>query len=461
MESFATYSAQSNGSDTHVKIRMSRRRKLFLMFLAVIIALGNVLAVVNYRDFEMKRYEKFAADISKNISSAVWGYEFEVIEEVLKDYAQWLRFSRVDLYENNNPVLFQWEETVLFQWFNSDVLELQQRWSWFLPLVRVEQAVSYQNQDIATLMFQYPSITAPFGLLVFLASCLVYGIIFAILSLRDRNLYLKNAMNELVKTQKKLLDSTKQILLGDVIVGLSHELNTPLGNAIVVQDVFSAATRFLEQETDQSNPAIQSAIKEMTETTPIFQDSLDRIRQILSRLKELEVLRKDIHMQEKKAEQMISDQVELVLANNPLCNMKIDTEIREEYREILLPGEFMVLLKELLENSCFHKGDKAEPHVVIQLFSKNNGRMVFRYFDNGPAIPADIAPRIFEPFITTARGSGAVGLGLYISHGITTMILNGQLTYTRTANNWNLFELHWEPQEWTKTGQSLHANGLS
>jgi len=47
--------------------------------------------------------------------------------------------------------------------------------------------------------------------------------------------------------------------------------------------------------------------------------------------------------------------------------------------------------------------------------------------DDGPGLDAWSAARAFEPFFTTARGRGHVGLGLHVAHGLVVHRLGGDI----------------------------------
>ncbi len=64
--------------------------------------------------------------------------------------------------------------------------------------------------------------------------------------------------------------------------------------------------------------------------------------------------------------------------------------------------------------------------IILRTFSEDN-RVVVEIIDNGPGIPENIQPRIYEPFFTTKPPGSGTGLGLHISHDIIANRHRGQL----------------------------------
>jgi signal transduction histidine kinase len=54
-----------------------------------------------------------------------------------------------------------------------------------------------------------------------------------------------------------------------------------------------------------------------------------------------------------------------------------------------------------------------------------------RYSDNGKGVSLENCSKIFEPFYTTARGTGGTGLGLYIVYNIVGK-MNGSIRYIKS-----------------------------
>lgn len=64
--------------------------------------------------------------------------------------------------------------------------------------------------------------------------------------------------------------------------------------------------------------------------------------------------------------------------------------------------------------------------IILRTYSEDN-RVVVEIIDNGPGIPENIQPRIYEPFFTTKPPGSGTGLGLHISHDIIANRHRGQL----------------------------------
>jgi signal transduction histidine kinase len=93
-------------------------------------------------------------------------------------------------------------------------------------------------------------------------------------------------------------------------------------------------------------------------------------------------------------------------------------------------GHLAHVLDNLTGNTLLH-GYASDAPAVIEIRLKAAGdRYVLEFEDFGRGVPADILPRVFEPFVTSARTEGGTGLGLAIAHNIVNNLLHGQIVCT-------------------------------
>ena len=50
------------------------------------------------------------------------------------------------------------------------------------------------------------------------------------------------------------------------------------------------------------------------------------------------------------------------------------------------------------------------------------------FSDDGSGVPEEVQRHVFDPFFTTRRSQGSIGLGLYIVHNLVTQQLGGRIT---------------------------------
>jgi signal transduction histidine kinase len=94
------------------------------------------------------------------------------------------------------------------------------------------------------------------------------------------------------------------------------------------------------------------------------------------------------------------------------------------------PGAFVQIITNLLTNALTYAFDPRETgHIEIGA-TVNGPNLEFTFSDDGAGIPESIADRIFEPFVTTRRGSGGTGLGLHIVFNIVNKVLGGAIRFT-------------------------------
>ena len=72
----------------------------------------------------------------------------------------------------------------------------------------------------------------------------------------------------------------------------------------------------------------------------------------------------------------------------------------------------------LITNSCQALPDNKRGIAILTLNDVKSKKVMVKVSDEGTGIPEDVLDNIMEPFVTTKRDSGGIGLGLSISFSI-------------------------------------------
>ncbi|HYD30827.1 MAG TPA: ATP-binding protein, partial [Azospirillaceae bacterium] len=109
------------------------------------------------------------------------------------------------------------------------------------------------------------------------------------------------------------------------------------------------------------------------------------------------------------------------------------------------PGSLAQVMTQLVMNAlghAFHGLEGRAGQVTISADMADGDWVELRFADDGRGIPPDIQPKVFEPFFTTQRASGAVGLGLHITFNIVNRTLGGRIAVESRDGEGTTFVLH-------------------
>ena len=240
------------------------------------------------------------------------------------------------------------------------------------------------------------------------------------------------AYRRLQITQNQLVEQEKLAALGSLVAGVAHELNTPIGNSLLMASTLSdSSKRFLQQV--QSGALRRSELERFCQTA---EESSQLLVRSLGQAASLVTSFKQIAVDQTSDQRRVFDlatvcrEVALTLGNRL---RREEHELRLEVPEGLaldsFPGPLGQVLTNLIINAMVHGLDGRKGGLLqLQAEALDGERLRLLFSDNGRGISAENIGRIFDPFFTTRLGQGGSGLGLHISYNIVTATLGGSIS---------------------------------
>lgn len=243
---------------------------------------------------------------------------------------------------------------------------------------------------------------------------------------------------ELEAAQEKLVESEKMAALGNLVAGIAHEVNTPLG--IALTSVSNCKEELKDIYRDFENDELtEQGFKDFeaicSEGLNLAETSLMRAANLVQDFKRTSADQTSLEIEEIALDEYIprvcnplkpmlrKEQVELSIDVTP--NLVITT----------CPGIIAQLLTNLISNAQRHAFGPSVNNDVNRVSvscSKNAKGIVISVQDNGKGIPEALHKKVFEPFYTTARDKGGTGLGLNILYNLVRQKFNGEIDLTST-----------------------------
>jgi signal transduction histidine kinase len=254
--------------------------------------------------------------------------------------------------------------------------------------------------------------------------------------LSRRNEELARAFEELQRTHSQLFEARKLVSLSRLVVGVAHELNTPIGNARVLSTTLLERCNAFRKTAD--GPLRRSEMlqftNDMTEGCRILAHSLEMAADRVGRFKSVAVDHSSSPRRSFVLRELIEDIAALFepVMGRRGCGLQLDVPGDIELDSY--PEPLGQVLSNAFDNALEHGlHDRTRGRIVVSVTRPTAGEVELRISDDGSGIADDILDRVFEPFFTTRLAEGYSGLGLHVAHNIVHDLLGGTLSLDRTA----------------------------
>ncbi|WMW81807.1 ATP-binding protein [Undibacterium cyanobacteriorum] len=245
------------------------------------------------------------------------------------------------------------------------------------------------------------------------------------------NQNLEQALSDLRGAQRQLVQSEKLASLGFLVAGVAHEINTPIGNALLVgTSLREEIDHFSEQSSQRvTRSLLEKHIDFVTKGSDVLVSNLKRAGKLVQGFKQLALDRATEQRREFVLVEVID---EVLLAMGPTLRMspfKLDIQVPADLTMDSYPGPLSQIIVNFINNALVHAFEgRQQGHMVLDASINQDKQIEIVFSDDGCGMSEDVANHVFDPFFTTKLGQGGNGLGMHIAYNIVTQLLGGTIT---------------------------------
>lgn len=242
---------------------------------------------------------------------------------------------------------------------------------------------------------------------------------------------LREANDHLKSAQENLVQSEKMAALGQLVAGVAHEINSPIGAAITAASMLvdeTARFRAVARGAPLRRADFDAYMATSAEASEMILANLVRAADQVESFKQVAAGRARDEFEIFNLKCVLDD---LAASLTPIWRRgggRLTVDCPADVVMAGYPGALGQLVTILVFNSMDH-GYPPDGGGVLTLRARpvEGGMIQLVYTDDGKGVPADLRAKAFEPFFTTRRAEGNTGLGLSIAYNLVCGRMGGDI----------------------------------
>ncbi|QIR15697.1 sensor histidine kinase [Shewanella aestuarii] len=249
---------------------------------------------------------------------------------------------------------------------------------------------------------------------------------------KEQTKELEQSLLILKRAQQVLVEKEKMAALGGLVSGLAHEINTPIGICLTAASSQLSHVEELIALIHSDNATLEeinSILEEYQQSCQLIVNNITRASTLIQKFKTVAAeqrYEKDTQFNLKQLLEDIIDATQIMFSPQHVdVELNVDSHLMVKSNASLLNQ----IIGNIMSNAYIH-GFKGVEYSRILINVKHEAEQInIEVQNNGLNIPCDVAEHMFEPFFTTARNKGGIGLGLAAAFNAATLI-HGTISYT-------------------------------
>jgi signal transduction histidine kinase len=254
----------------------------------------------------------------------------------------------------------------------------------------------------------------------------------------------RQALSNLQNAQEGLVRAEKMAALGSLVAGVAHELNTPIGNIVMVSSTQQERNAQFGQHlaaNQLTRRGLEEYLAQANEGADLVFHNATRAAELIQSFKQVAVDQSSDRLRSFDLATQIAEVLSVTAPVFRKKNIAIERDLQPGIAMTTYPGPLGQVLTNLLVNAVIHAFDDRDDGAIVVRCRASDGTAVVEVQDNGCGMAPEVVAKIFDPFFTTKLGKGGSGLGLHISHNIVYGPLRGRLRVRSACGQGSTFTM--------------------
>ncbi|WP_342119405.1 hybrid sensor histidine kinase/response regulator [Pseudoduganella sp. OTU4001] len=244
---------------------------------------------------------------------------------------------------------------------------------------------------------------------------------------------LKETLEELRSARAEVARNERMAALGALVAGVAHELNTPLGNSVLLASTLEDRARAFGSQIGEGvrRSDLETFAADTAKAAGLLLRSLYKTSELVESFKQVAVDQSQERRTRFELGQLVTQALQPMKASLAEQGIDLEVELPPALEMDSYARAVAHILQQLVRNAQVHAfGEIGSAGGVLRVHAAQlDGEQVrIEVHDNGCGIAPDTQQRIFDPFFTTRMGTGTGGLGLHVVHNLLSHVLGGQVS---------------------------------
>lgn len=243
---------------------------------------------------------------------------------------------------------------------------------------------------------------------------------------------IEETIKQLHSTQKKLVESEKMASLGNLVAGVAHEINTPVGIGIAASTSLITKSKHITELFDSKKMKQSDLVAYLTtskDAAKLIKSNLQRTGELIKSFKRISV---DEASEQKRKFNLNNYLRDIVKSLEPKLKEKVvelNIDCSPDIELHSYPGSYAQIITNFIVNTIVHGFENKKGGTISITGRVIKGKLYLEYKDDGNGMTPVVVEKVFNPFFTTNMQTGT-GLGMNIVYNTVTQQLQGDISCT-------------------------------